>query len=222
MFSKFIKRNIKTVEIISSKIFPAGGGWQSASICADKIGYLSNELPFFALVGCGEGLAVGLGHLAYNGIKNKITNVDMDTEKKNSLMFGTAAAFSGTVWQPIVNLYTEASNDIPLALIAPITGMVCGMAFMGGLSFSRCFYNISNIDNDIFKNDTQLSLSIAGAAGMFVATDASISNNFLVDYFGILENMTNNKQIITAGLSTSTGFIILQTLQNFKKRNYLD
>ena len=222
MFSKFIKRNIKTAEIIGSKIFPAGCGWQFASLSAYKLGYLCNELPFFALVGCGEGLAVGFGHLAYNRIKKQFTDINMELEIKNSLMFGTAAAFSGAVWQPMVNLYTLTPNDVPLAVVAPITGSACGMAFMGGLCFSRYFYNISNVDHNIFKKDSQLSISIAGATGMFVATDVSIPGNIFIDSFGILDTMCIHKQMLTAGLSTSTGFGIFQTLQNFKKKNYLD
>ena len=71
-------RTVQTVEAIVSKLFPAGCGWQSASIIAENAGYLPTTLPFFLSVGIGEGLAVGLGHLTYYGIKNRLSKQSID------------------------------------------------------------------------------------------------------------------------------------------------
>ena len=38
-------------EVMVSKIFPAGFGWQTSSIIADDLGYKATELPFFAITG---------------------------------------------------------------------------------------------------------------------------------------------------------------------------
>ena len=72
-------------------------------------------------------------------------------------------------------------------------------------------------------NDALLSVSVAGAAGLFVATDASLANNFLVSYFGITDNMSNLAGVGTAGLSTACGFTAIQIMQNgFLKKNWID
>ena len=71
--------------------------------------------------------------------------------------------------------------------------------------------------------DMLLSVSVAGAAGLFVATDVSLANNFLISYFGITENMSNLAGIGTAGLSTECGFTGIQLFQNtFLKKNWID
>ena len=66
-----LKRYLKTGEVVISKLFPAGCGWQAASIYAESLQYLPTSIPFFLTVGLGEGLAVGIGHIAYNLSKKK-------------------------------------------------------------------------------------------------------------------------------------------------------
>ena len=53
-----------SVEVTASKIFPAGAGWQLASIVADSAGFAPTSLAFFAAVGLGDCTGVFLGHLA--------------------------------------------------------------------------------------------------------------------------------------------------------------
>ena len=82
-------------------------------------------------------------------------------------------------------------------------------------------YYEKNKENNV--NDALLSVSVAGAAGLFVATDVSLANNFLAGYFGITDNMSNLAGVGTAGLSTACGFTAIQMMQNtFLKKNWID
>lgn len=220
-------RTVQTVEAIVSKLFPAGCGWQSASIIAENAGYLPTNLPFFLSVGIGEGLAVGLGHLTYYGIKNRLSkqSIDMSLQRGSALQLATAATMSGTIWQPSVNLL---SNHGFLTTAIGTVG-ICGLTFFSGLRLSRTVWsNLPGVTLDknspeTLRNDALLSVSVAGAAGLFVATDVSLANNMLAPYFGITSQMSDLSGIGTAGLSTAVGFAGVQTLQNsFMKRTWID
>lgn len=223
----FISRTIKTGEVVVSKLFPAGCGWQAASLVAESANYIPTTMPFFLTVGLGEGLAVGVGHLAYYTIKKNLADktIDMKQQAGSALQLGTAATMSGTIWQPSVNLFA----DYGFLTSAIGTVGICGLTFYSGLRFSRSLYgNLLNLplekktkENNM--NDALLSVSVAGAAGLFVATDASLANNFLVSYFGITDNMSNLAGVGTAGLSTACGFTAIQIMQNgFLKKNWID
>ena len=224
---KHMARSVQTVEAIVSKLFPAGCGWQTASIVADNASYLPTTLPFFLSVGLGEGLAVGLGHITYYGLKNKMLSLktDMSLQRGSALQLGTAAAMSGTIWQPSVNLFSEYG----FTTTALGTVGICGLTFLSGLQLSRFVWGrldgitLERNNSTNLRNDTLLSVSVAGAAGLFVATDVSLANNFLAGYFGITEEMSNLSGIGTAGMSTAVGFTGVQTLQNtFMKKNWID
>ena len=45
-------------QVTVSKIFPAGAGWQAASIVADAAGHQADSLAFAAYTGVGDGIAV--------------------------------------------------------------------------------------------------------------------------------------------------------------------
>jgi hypothetical protein len=219
-----LDRNKKTLEVIVSKLVPAGCGWQAASIYASELQYDPTTYQFFATVGFGEGGAVLLGHTMYYTTKKIFVdkNISLKQEYSNGLQLGTAATLSGSIWQPTVNfLY---NNGFSMTAIG--TSIICGATFYGGLKLSRYLYSpFLLLDNNNKKNninDFALSCSIAGAAGMFVATDVTLANNYLEFLFGINENMTDNHGIITAGSSTGFGFLIFQSLQNLKKRNWID
>lgn len=220
-------RTVQTVEAIVSKLFPAGCGWQTASIIADNAGYLPTTLPFFLSAGLGEGLAVGLGHITYYSLKDRVKGLksDVSLQRGSALQLGTAAAMSGTVWQPSVNLLSQ--HGFSTAAIG--TFGICGLTFFSGLKLSRSFWGLfpgitlegNNRAN--LRNDALLSVSVAGAAGLFVATDVSLANNFLAAYFGVTDQMSNLAGIGTAGMSTAVGFTAIQTVQNtFMKRNWID
>ena len=48
-------------QVTVSKIFPAGAGWQAASIVADAAGHQADSLAFAAYTGVGDGIAVAAG-----------------------------------------------------------------------------------------------------------------------------------------------------------------
>ena len=220
-------RTVQTVEAIVSKLFPAGCGWQTASIIADNAGYLPTTLPFFLSAGLGEGLAVGLGHLTYYSLKDRVKGLksDVSLQRGSALQLGTAAAMSGTIWQPSVNLFQ--THGFTTAAIG--TFGICGLTFFSGLRLSRAIWDrvpgvsLERNNETNLRNDALLSVSVAGAAGLFVATDVSLANNYLAAYFGITDGMSNLAGIGTAGMSTAVGFTGVQTLQNtFMKRNWID
>ena len=222
-----VSRTVKTTEVVFSKLFPAGCGWQAASILAESANYLPTTLPFFLTVGLGEGLAVGIGHLTYYKIKKNIIDNDINMSEQigSALQLGTAATMSGTIWQPTVNMFSDYGF---LASSFGVVG-ICGLTFYSGLRFSRSLYGnllglqLEKKNKENNRNDALLSVSVAGAAGLFVATDVSLANNFLEPYFGITESMSNLSGVGTAGLSTACGFTTIQLFQNaFMKKNWID
>merc|ERR1719421_435661 len=60
-------RFISTGEVVVSKLFPAGFGWQGASVIADGLKYEATEVPFFVITGMGDFAGVLVGHTAYYG-----------------------------------------------------------------------------------------------------------------------------------------------------------
>ncbi len=224
MLSTFIKRNVKTSEIIISKIFPAGCGWQSGSIIAENLSYTITDPMFYTIVGFKEALFVGSGHMIYYKIKSYNSDeININDEKNNALLLSSATFCSGYMWQPIVNQY----SDMDFLITSTITGTYCSSSFLGGLLLSRLLYpmlnyNIEKNNKETIKKDVGLSLSIGGATGLFVATDTELLNNFLANYLGINDNMSTIECIYTAGISTSLGFFGIQTLQNVLKKNWLD
>ena len=215
-----LSRYLKTSEVVVSKLFPAGCGWQAASIVAENLNYLPSTMPFFLTVGLGEGLAVGVGHLTYYTIKKKLINneINMKNEMGSALQLGTAATMSGTIWQPTVN----ALSNYDFIVASSGTFMICGLTFYTGLRLSRSLYGNLLPDGNK-RNDLLLSVSVAGAAGMFVATDVSLANNFMMPYLGITDSMSDLHGVGLAGLSTATGFVFIQNFQNiFMKKNWID
>lgn len=215
----FKKNLINTLEITLSKIFPAGMGWQTFSILSNKLEYSNFDTQFYLLTGLGDSLAVMSGHYLYFLTKKKIfdNNICMKKESHNSILYGTAAFMSGTSWQPVVNQLQFYNTDFYPSMF--ITGLVTGNMFLLGLRFSRTIYPniftyIEQKNDDNFKQDLKLSISIAGATGTFLGTDITYKPNIFNTFLGIEDN-TNG--IINAGLSTSLGFFTLDFLQNKKK-----
>ena len=94
-------RHIPTLEVIVSKIFPAGFGWQAASVVAGQQGYEADHLGFFLMTGVGDFVGVFAGHLIYTTLK---AFVGGKPDPVGSLWLASAAFCSGTAWQPTVNV----------------------------------------------------------------------------------------------------------------------
>jgi hypothetical protein len=123
MFCRFKK----TLEVTVSKIIPAGGAWQLTS---EVVPYDPTTLQFAMSTGVGEAIGVALGHITYNKMFN-----DVSDEENLQLagLYGTAAACSGTVWQPTVHLL----QSLPYPFVVLGTGIVCGTSFYTGLRATR-------------------------------------------------------------------------------------
>lgn len=61
----FVARVQSTVEVMVSKIFPAGFGWQAASVVAESMGMESTDPSFWLSVGVGDAIGVMMGHMAW-------------------------------------------------------------------------------------------------------------------------------------------------------------
>merc|ERR1719182_654222 len=65
-----------TLEVMVSKIFPAGFGWQGASILADNMGMSDSSLSFALTTGVGDGIGVLTGHTLFMMAKKAVTGND--------------------------------------------------------------------------------------------------------------------------------------------------
>ena len=78
-----VDRFIVTAEVTVSKIFPAGFGWQTASIIAENnLGYAPDTMAFAATTGFGDGVGVLLGHSLYYGAKKAAVDPSIDMGKE--------------------------------------------------------------------------------------------------------------------------------------------
>jgi hypothetical protein len=212
--------NIMT-EITVSKIFPAGFGWQSASIAASELGCASDTLSFACFTGAGDGIGVLGGHMAYFGIKKAIvdSSIDMTKQLHTGILLGSAAFCSGTAWQPVVNILQ--GMNLPFSGVFAGTWLACGTAFYVGLRVGRTILSgvLEHVHEPTYENSTRdagLSLAIGGATGFFVGTDAVYlpDQNFLIDIVGIKEGTSALASCAIAGSSTSLGFASSQTVFN--------
>jgi len=217
------KRMIITGEVIVSKIFPAGFGWQTSSIIAENhLGYASDSLQFALTTGVGDGIGVLLGHCGYYGIKKMITGNEkilMKRELDTGILLGSAAFCSGSLWQPLVDALQSAN----LSFSAVFTGtwIGCGTAFYIGLRAGRTLLPnvLEYVEEPTYENsktDASLSIAIGGATGCFVGTDAGYlpEQNFLIDLVGIPDGTPDLTGCFIAGSSTSLGFAGSQSVLN--------
>jgi len=208
---------ILTAEISVSKIFPGGFCWQAGSVVAGSLGYQATDLPLWLMTGIGDFLGVTIGHLVYMAIKKSIktSKKTMFDEVGVGLWLGSAAFFSGTAWQPVVNLFSGLGFAFPCVALG--TTAICGAAFFGGLRLGRRLYGVFGIEKAHSRNfaeDAGLSVAIGGAGGMFVGTDVTILKNPFDSFVGVYPTMTSLKGCINAGTSTVVGFSFFHTLQN--------
>ena len=220
-----------------SKIFPAGFGWQTFATGATHLGYTASDAGFFLMTGVGDALGVALGHTLYYAVKKYITkNPDIDVGKESQIgvFLGSAALFSGTAWQPVVNLL-QASSTLPFTSVATGAGVCCGFAFFAGLRLFRMVYSHPSIGLKIepnnyenLKADASLSVSIGAASGAFVGTDTAYlggDGNFLRPLVGVEGTDSALLASTKAGSSTAVGFAALQSAQNIaytKGKNWTD
>jgi hypothetical protein len=209
------KRFAVTGEVIVSKIFPAGFGWQSSSIVASQyLGYEVDSAAFAFTTGLGDAVGVFLGHCGFYAAKKAITGntkILMKREVDTAVLLASAAFCSGTLWQPLVNALQGANLSFNSVFLGTWVG--CGTAFYAGLRIGRtvlpnfCQY-VEEPTYENSKTDASLSIAIGGATGFFVGTDAAYlpEQNFLIDVVGITEGTPDFAGCVIAGTSTTLGF----------------
>jgi hypothetical protein len=220
--SSLVDRFIVTAEVTVSKIFPAGFGWQTASIVAAQQGFAGDSLNFALSTGLGDAIGVCLGHMTYYSAKKalvKDSGLNLTQELHTGILLGSAAFCSGTAWQPIVNALQGA--NLPFQQVFLGTWIGCGVAFYGGLRVARTLLSgaLEGIEEPTYansKNDASLSVAIGGATGFFVGTDAAYlpEQNFLLDVVGIQDGTPDLVGCAIAGTSTSLGFMAAQSSLN--------
>lgn len=205
-------------EVVVSKLFPAGAGWQAASIAAEHMGHAADSMQFAAVTGVGDGCAVFVGHTAYNVVKKIVKpDISIANEMGVAAWLGAAATCSGGAWQPLVNTL-QAADKLPFEVVFAGTWLGCGTAFLGGLRIGRIVMPwMPNPNNANFSTDASLSMAIGGASAFFVGTDVAYlggEGNVLRPYVGIEEVDDQLLGCIKAGSSTALGFAVAQTAQN--------
>lgn len=207
-----------SVEVTASKIFPAGAGWQLASIVADSAGFAPTSLAFFAAVGLGDCTGVFLGHLAYQTLK-KVTGAKLNLkyEFQTASLLGTAAFFSGGIWQPALNAFNTLGYTFTQSLVG--VSLATTFAFFAGLRIMRRVLSqfmpaVENVTYDNQESDLALSAAVGTGCGAFVGTDVSFgAANWLAPVVGIQEKFGAARACVAAGLSTSIGFMANMVVQ---------
>mmetsp|Transcript_4383 Transcript_4383/g.5371 ORF Transcript_4383/g.5371 Transcript_4383/m.5371 type:complete len:289 (-) Transcript_4383:139-1005(-) len=213
-------RFVITGEVIVSKIFPAGFGWQSSSILAENyLGYAPDTTAFALTTGLGDAVGVLVGHCGYYAIKKAVTGNDkilMKREFDTGVLLASAAFCSGSLWQPLVDVLQGANLSFNAVFCGTWVG--CGTAFYAGLRIGRTVFPsiLEYVEEPTYENsktDASLSVAIGGATGFFVGTDAAYlpDQNFLIDVVGIKDGTPDLLGCAIAGSSTALGFGAAQT-----------
>lgn len=238
----FEQRIINTVEVLISKIFTAGFGWQALGLLASlSLGLPATSVGFALMTGFGDFLGVLLGHLLWSLVKQTWIDsmVSMDKELHVGLFLACSAFLSGTAWQPAVNGFGPLGLGFGFNFVAIGTGLICGTMFMIGLRLGRTIYSklelkceklpyyltlahrqsyVPAIEAPSSENlilDAQLALSIAGGAACFVGTDVTFgASNWLRAIVGVYGKTLQFEGCVKAGFSTLLGFGVVQMVQN--------
>ena len=211
-FSPAVGRWAYTFEIMVSKIFPAGAGWQFASTAVD---FDPSTADFALVTGLGDATGVVLGHVAYKTIQRVVAPWHVPSMKEElgvAAWLGGAAFCAGTAWQPIVN-----AVEAPFAITAAATGIGCALAFFGGLRAGRVVFPwMPDGTTTNSWQDVGLAMSIGGATGAFVSTDAAFVTDPTYPSTAptILASDAVSTQCIKAGTSTFVGFGAVGVTQN--------
>lgn len=157
-----------TLEVIVSKIFPAGFGWQAASVVAGGQGFEADSMSFALTTGAGDFVGVLAGHSALTLAKGALGKTEsVSGDLVAGLWLATAAFCSGTAWQPVVNFLHDAAH-CSFATTVVGTGAATGFCFFAGLRLGRVVYAPLGLPKSDYANlcgDAMLSVSIGAATG---------------------------------------------------------
>ena len=216
--SMITKRYSSTMEVIVSKIFPAGFFWQLAATLS---GFSDDTLQFTICAGIGEAIGVLLGHTLYQTLKSSKDSdrINLSEIIQTGLFLATGTLCSATSWQPIVN--TLQGMGLPFLGVLVGTWIMATYAFNFGLRLARNIYSekMKYVECPTWENsriDMLLSISVGGASALFVGTDIDYrpEENFLKHLFGIHDEYSSLYGAFIAGCSTSIGFGVIQFATN--------
>ena len=217
-----LDRFVVTSEVVVSKIFPAGFGWQTASVLAgSSFGFASDSMNFALATGLSDAVGVLSGHYLYYATKKSLvdSSIDLTRELHTGILLSSAAFCSGTAWQPLVNALQGA--NLSFAEVFTGTWVGCGVAFYAGLRAGRTILSgyLTHVEEPTYDNsktDASLSIAIGGATGFFVGTDAAYlpDQNFLINVVGIKAGTPDLVGCAIAGSSTALGFMTAQSAMN--------
>jgi hypothetical protein len=218
-----LTRFIYTFEVMVSKLFPAGFGWQySSGIAEETFGLGDTDLGFFVVTGLGDFCGVFAGHFTYYTAKKFLydDSIVVGEQAHVALWLASAAAASGGMWQPFVNFFQAKGVELSFNSACFATMVCCGTMFYTGLRVGRYFYGavLTGVPPGNYANliaDAQLSVAIGGATACFVGTDVSYGDaNWLRGIVGVEDGLGAVHGSILAGTSTALGFGAVQTVQN--------
>ena len=172
--------------------FPAGFGWQGASVLAEHAGLAADGAGFALATGAGDATGVLLGHTGYFALKKLFfdQHIDLAAQAHTGVLLAGAAFCAGSTWQPCVNLLQSATT-LGFSASALATGVACGTMFLGGLRLGRQVWPaiMAHVERPTYANlkaDIGLSIAIGGATGAFVGTDVSYGDaNWLRGAVGV-------------------------------------
>ncbi len=213
-------------EVLVSKIFPAGFGWQGFSAIAEGMGLEADQLSFYFMTGLGDFCGVLVGHTTFYAIKKALfdPSIKMSDTFQLGVWLASAAFMSGGAWQPAVNCFQTkgvyCDGILPFNNAVAATTIVCGSMFYVGLRLGRSIYQpimpaLPGPDYGNLRGDAQLSIAVGGATGVFVGTDISYgSENWMAGLIGVQDDDAILTGMIKAGSSTALGFSAIQLVQN--------
>jgi len=223
----YLNRMMTSVEVMISRVFPAGAGWQLASILATNAGVASNSLLFCSLLGLGNFFGVIFGHMLWEGLKKVVKgDVDLAREFQVASLLGGAAFFSGLSWQVAMNVFKAVGVGLLQSFMS--VGIVCTMAFFLGMRMMR--QNLSPVMTAVDKNsfvnlrsDIGLAIAIGGATAGLVFTDAFVGTSPLLSFLEAKAAVSSLVAVACGGLASSLGFLATTAVQALnKKRCWLD
>jgi len=215
------------MEVMISRVFPAGAGWQLASIMASNAGVATNSLLFCSLLGFGNFFGVIVGHMLWEGLKKVVRgDVDLSREFQVASLLGGAAFFSGLSWQVAMNIFKAVGVGLYQSFTS--VGIVCTMAFFLGMRLMR--QNLSPIMSAVDKNsfvnvrsDIGLSIAIGGATAGLVFTDAFLGASPFLAFLEMKTAVSPLVSVLFGGLASSLGFLATTAVQALnKKKCWLD
>jgi hypothetical protein len=221
-----IGRMAVLAEVVVSKIFPAGFGWQGFSAIAEEMGLEADQLSFYFITGLGDFCGVLVGHTTFYAIKKALfdPSIKMSDTFQLGVWLASAAFMSGGAWQPAVNCFQTkgvySDGILPFNNAVVATTIVCGSMFYVGLRLGRSIYQpimpaLPGPDYGNLRSDAQLSIAVGGATGCFVGTDTSYgAENWMTGLLGVGDDDAILTGMIKAGSSTALGFTAVQLVQN--------